>query len=394
MSSPNSSPKRSKSKGKDRERSRSPSRLRASKGAKKKTKDMSLEEMIDRVKKFGKLNMDAKTGVGTLEVNSKRLMGEDIGVLVDVFKRYTEVQHIRLQKCFLTDDLLERLFEGGLKGLRHLKSLWIGFNMLTERSSKFLIEKFSKLPRQLQHLDMRSNSLSEENAEELYHAFPNLQTLNEIQVYKYKRDLNNNIVDCHALQLKLPEMKILVCLLQQLGHRCHLHTLDLSNNLISAKGLKVLAEGIRLLPVQELDISYNPCTDGDLDFSGIDALYLSIHRHKYIARLCYEGVSMPEEYMDSLMCSMQVNKQLLPAQKNDDGVIKDKFATYIYDVVAQRTEPLPFNHYKDMQFDYVVDKNFCKFNRAPATEVTMHKFNRGFDLFQKQDERARIKHDI
>jgi len=337
MSSPPSSPKKSRSKGKDRERSRSPSRLRASKNAKKKTKDMSLEEMTDRVKKFGKLNMDAKTGVGTLEVNSKRLMSEDIDVLIEVFKRYTEVQHIRLQKCFLTDDLLEKLYEGGLKGLRHLKSLWIGFNMLTERSSKFLIEKFSKLPRQIQHLDLRSNSLTEENAEELYHAFPNLQTLNEIAIYKYKRDLTNTIVDCHALQLKLPEMKILVCMLQGLGSRCHLTTLDLSNNLISAKGLKVLAEGIRLLPVQELDISFNPCTDDDLDFTGIDALYLSIHRHKYIARLYYEGVNMPTEHLESLHTSMQVNNQLLPAQKNDDGVIKDKFAAYITDVVAERT---------------------------------------------------------
>jgi len=57
-------------------------------------------------------------------------------------------------------------------------------------------------------------------------------------------------------------------------------------------------------------------------------------------------------------------------------------------------EPLPFNFYKDMQFEYVVEKNFCKLNRAPTTVVNMHKFNRGFDILQKKDERIRIKHDI
>ena len=349
---------------------------------------------MDRVKKFGKFNIDAKTGIGNLEVNSKRLLNEDVDVLVEILTRYTEVQHVRLQKCFLTDDLLERVYEGGLKGLRHLKSLHLANNLLTERSSRFVIEKFSKLPRQLQHLDFRSNSLSEENAEDLYNAFPNLQTLNEIAVYKYKRDLTNTVIDCHGLQLKLPEMKILVCLLQGLGKRCHLTTLDLSNNLISAKALNILAVGIRNVPIQELDISFNPCTDDDLDFSGLDALYLSVHRHKYISKLHYEGVKMPSEYLDSLTCSMQVNRQLLPPQKNDDGVIKDKFATFIHEVVASRTEPLPENRYKNLEFEFKVDKKFCRLNRVPTTVVQMHNFFRGFDIIRKEDEREKIKHEI
>ena len=46
---------------------------------------------------------------------------------------------------------------------------------------------------------------------------------------------------------------------------------------------------------------------------------------------------MPEHYMDSLLCSMQVNRSLLPPAKNEDGVIKDKFASFIYDVVEERT---------------------------------------------------------
>ena len=88
---------------------------------------------MDRVKKFGKLSIDQKTGVGTLESVSKRLMNEDIELILEVLKRFTEIQHVRLQKCFITDDIFTKIHENGLKDLRHLKSLHLGFNMLTEK---------------------------------------------------------------------------------------------------------------------------------------------------------------------------------------------------------------------------------------------------------------------
>jgi len=347
---------------------------------------------MDRVKKFGKFRLDAKTGAGTLEVVAKRLMGEDIDVIIEVLKRYTEVQHIRLQKCFLSDDTLQKLYDNGLHLLRHLKSLYMPFNMLTERSVNLVIEKFSKLGRQLQNLDFRSNSINEDSAEELYNAFPSLHSLNEIQIYKSKSDLTNSTIDCKGLFMKLPEMKIIVCMLKSMGRAVsHLRSLDLSNNLISAKGLKLLAEGIRKIPIRELDISYNPCTDDDLDFSGIEELYLSVHREKYISNLYYEGVNFPEELVDSLYLSMQVNRSLLPPEKNpEDGLIKDKFASYIYDVVQETTESLPENIYKDMEFEFKVDKTFCRLNRIPKIEVDMHKDSKGFDIVQKKDDRAKI----
>ena len=161
--------------------------------------------------------------------------------------------------------------------------------------------------------------------------------------------------------------------------------------MISAKALKVLAEGIRLCPIHMVDISYNPCTDDELDFTGIDALYLSIHKHKHITNLYHEGVTMPEEYVDSLNCSMQVNRSLLPPSKNDDGVIKDKFATFIYECVAERTPELPENMYKNLSYDYEIDKNFCKLNRVPETLVKMAEHNRGFSITKKIDERKTQK---
>jgi hypothetical protein len=131
------SPKKGKpgrTRGKDSERSRSPSRQRASKGAKKRqgTNDFTLEEMMDRIKKIGKFFLDPKTGVGTLEVLSKRLMNEDVELIIEIIKRYTEIQNIKLSKCFITDDIFIRIHENGLVNLRHLKSLQLPFNMLSK----------------------------------------------------------------------------------------------------------------------------------------------------------------------------------------------------------------------------------------------------------------------
>ena len=349
---------------------------------------------MDRVKKFGKLSIDQKTGQGTLEVVAKRIMSDDVDLIIEVLKRYTEIQYVKLQKCFLTDDLLVKIHENGLKGLRHLKSLYLASNMLSGKSVELLVKEYSQLARQIINLDLRGNSLTEDDAEALYNAFPNVQTLNEIQMYKYKRDLTNTEIDCHSLQLKLPEMKLIVCLVQQLGRRCHLATLDVSNNLISAKALKVLAEGIRLVPVHEIDISYNPCTDDDLDFTGVEAMYLSIHTAKFITNLYHDGVTIPEEYIDFLECSLKVNRSLLLPAKNGDGVIKDKFFSYIFDIVEERTAPLPENMYKGLEFDYEMDRNFCRLNRVPETLVSMGELNRGFSIIRKQDKRKATKHEF
>ena len=132
--------------------------------------------------------------------------------------------------------------------------------MSGEKSLQVIVEYYSTLQRQLQNLDLRGNSLTEDNAELLYNSFPSIQLLNEIKIYQYKRDVTITEMDCNNLFLKLPEMKIIVSLLNNLKNKCHIHLLDVGNNLISAKALKVLAEGIRHVPLHELDISFNPCT--------------------------------------------------------------------------------------------------------------------------------------
>lgn len=384
------------SRGRDREKSRSPSRMRASTGKKKTATmgDLTVEEMADRIKKFGKLTIDERTGAGSLEIIQKRLMPEDVEIILELFRRFTEMQHVRFQRCFMTDDILKRIVNEGLCHLRHLKSLFLPFNMLSDSSADLIIESFAKLSRQLQHLDCRSNTFSEEKAADLYGAFPAIQTLNEIPVYRSKRDTEVTAIDLNKKSLKLADIKILVCLLQDVKP-CHITHLDLSNNGITASALRLLAEGLINVSLQHIILDNNPLTDGDLDYTGMEALFITTHRYKHICSLSHAGVEFPEEYRDRLATSLAVNRSLyVPKQKESDGLFKDRFSTFIHSVVEERTPALPENAAefdRDAIPDFKIDSSFYNVNRLPTIDVKMDattgSMNRGFDISFIRDPR-------
>lgn len=89
--------------GRDREKRRGGSPKRGQK-TKKVTgpEDWTREELFDRIRKFGTLKLDRTTGSGTLEAVNRRLMSDDCVVIGEIFRRYTEVQSVTLQRCFLT----------------------------------------------------------------------------------------------------------------------------------------------------------------------------------------------------------------------------------------------------------------------------------------------------
>lgn len=364
--------KSGRARGKDRERSRSPSRMRASSGKKSTgdVGDLTMEEMADRVKKFGKLTVDDRSGAGTLDVVQKRLMPEDVEIVLELFKRFTEVQHVKFQRCFMTDDVFRRIVMEGLVALRHLKSLVVPFNMLSDDSAKLVIEQFANRSRQLQKLDFRSNTLTEEVAESLYRSFPAIQYLHEIPIYTTKREVEVTKIDLSKKMLKVADIKILVCLLNDV-HPCHIETVDLSNNNISAKALRLLAEGLRKVSMQYLDISNNPLTDGELDFTGMEELFWTAHRHKHLCTIAHAPAEFPEEFKHRLETSLAVNRQLY-VPPNRDGIMKDRFSTYIYDQVEQTTPALPESA---MEFDkhaipeFVIDKQFYRINRLPTIAI-------------------------
>jgi hypothetical protein len=55
------------------------------------------------------------------------------------------------------------------------------------------------------------------------------------------------------------------------------------------------------------------------------------------------------------------------------------------------TPDLPENIYKDIEFEYEMDKNFCRVNRIPETIVTMGSQNQSYSIIRKADERKIIK---
>lgn len=89
--------------GRDREKRRGGSPKRGQK-TKKVTgpEEWTREELFDRIRKFGSLKLDRTSGSGTLEAVNRRLMPDDCIVICEIFRRYTEVQSVTLQRCFLT----------------------------------------------------------------------------------------------------------------------------------------------------------------------------------------------------------------------------------------------------------------------------------------------------
>ena len=357
--------------------------------------DLTVEEMADRIKKFGKLIVDERTGAGSLEIVQKRLMPEDVEIILELFRRFTEMQHVRFQRCFMTDDIFTRIVNEGLCHLRHLKSLFLPFNMLSDASAALIIETFAPLSRQLQHLDCRSNTFTEKKAADLYRAFPAIQTLNEIPVYRSKRDTDVVAIDLGRKTLKLADIEILVCLLQDIKP-CHITHLDLSNNAITAAALRLLAEGLTSVSLQHINLDHNPLTDGDLDFTGMEALFITAHRHKHICTISHAGVEFPEELRDRLATSLSVNRSLfVPKQaKESEGLFKDKFTTYIRRIVEERTPALPENASefdRDAIPEFKIDDSFYNVNRLPTIDVKMDATkgskNKGFDIAFVSDPR-------
>ena len=85
---------------------------------------------MDRIRKFGKFTVDKGSGSGTLEALNRRIMADDVVVIQEVLRRYTEVQHITFSRCFLTDDTFKLICDS-MANLRHLKVLSVPINNLS-----------------------------------------------------------------------------------------------------------------------------------------------------------------------------------------------------------------------------------------------------------------------
>jgi len=360
--------------------------------------DWTREELLDRIRKFGTFKLDKSTGAGTLESVNRRIMGDDILAIQECFRRYTEVQHVTFSRCFLTDDTF-KLICSGFENLRHLKSINVPFNSLSSESVARVIALFDyknqpRVDRRIEEIDFRNNNLNVFDGQALYDAFPTIRSLNGIKIFKYKRDPSLHELDLSDLSLRITEIKILDCMLHGLQPQ-HVTKINLSSNKMNCKSLIVLATAVgEVGNVKVLNISHNPVTDGDLDFSGLEALVMTARTSKFLCEIIYDGIrGFTPELLDKLQRSLAVNRSLTTA--DEDGLTVDLFSQFVRKRMTTTVTPLPpVPLLEDMDPVFEVDYTFCRLNRIPERIVDTTGIERGghgFRLFQKYDTRQKKK---
>ena len=387
-----------RARGRDREKRRSGSPRRG-KVTRKVTgpQDWTREELMDRIRKFGTFKQDKSSGVGTLEALNRRLMGDDIVVIQEVLRRYTEVQHVTFSRCFLTDDTFKLICDGFAQ-LRRLRTLNAPFNSLSSASVARVIAIFDykdqpRVDRRIEEIDFRNNNLNVADGQALFDAFPTIRSLNGIKVFKYRRDPSLREMDLSDMSLRITEVKILDCLLHSLVPQ-HVSDISLANNKLNCKSLIVLAVGVgEVGNVRKLNISNNPVTDGNLDFTGLEALVLMARTNKHLCEVVMDGITgLTPEQSDKLQRSLSVNRSL--STTSEDGMVLDLFSKFIRERMTHTVKPLPpVPLLEDMDPVFTVDYTFCRLNRIPERIVDTSGVGHGegFQLKQKYDTRVKNK---
>ena len=128
-------------------------------GLKVNPEDWGKKELFERISRIGgRFIEDKDTGICELIIIDRKILNDDVIVLLEVLRRFTETQKITLTNVGLNDTLFTLLFPG-ISGLRHLKELNLQKNMLMKETVELLIQnnknKFSK---RLEVLDLRDNN--------------------------------------------------------------------------------------------------------------------------------------------------------------------------------------------------------------------------------------------
>ncbi|KAJ1410918.1 hypothetical protein B484DRAFT_455747 [Ochromonadaceae sp. CCMP2298] len=293
--------------------------------------DWTRTELLERLKVFAKFSLDTKSGSGTLSVQDKRMLSEDVQVLLEVMRRFTEIQSITLVGCSLTDEALAQI-SVGLGGLRHLKHLDLRSNLLTKASVDLVCRTFARLSRKLVVLDMQLNHLSFQDGTALHAGFAqSVQELNGMPTAQMATD-QLSVLSLPDKALRQAELGIVCALIPGL---VRLHSLDLSHNRIEAQGLLSLVQVLRKTnKVHSLDLSHNPLTNGG-DFSGLHELLLYAKGDTLLTQVKLEGVTFPSAQKEQqLELSLMANRSVCRQKK--DGYFFNEFAR---DLIKRKAPP-------------------------------------------------------
>jgi hypothetical protein len=342
----------------------------------------SREDLMEKLKKIGKFTINKVTGVGEMKCLGQRFLSDDIIVLLETLRRYSEIQHIRLQYCLVTDELFKTLLEDLCK-LRHLKTLDLSNNLLTSVSVDLIIEHFPHLPRKLEILDLRSNSLSQDDGIKLFNAFPFIAVLNGIDLnFDTKEYLRLKILDVSSRHLKLCELGIIFEMLKSM---IHIEEINLSHNDISPKGLVYISKIMgQMVKIHSIDLSYNPVVFPSDDLSGLNALKDMLKTRKHCLNCKFDGIDIPEDIRVELNISLMVNRSISTSFKT---LNPNRFYDFITTKLNEKAPPVRQNIFKNWQPVLAIDKEFSTVNRIPGASIEI----RGNDiiLFRKPfvDER-------
>lgn len=267
-------------------------------------------------------------------------------VLKELCRRFTEIQSISIRKNFLNDATFLMLSDS-FTDLRHLKTLTMSDNILTIESIDVLINKFSKLTRKLENLDIRNNNITGleglDMMAKLYRSFPFILTLNGIKILNSKRDQENKVLDCNNCRLKYTDLIVVSKLLQECPH---VDTVVLSNNLIDSKGGLYLCDQFQnqLMNIEKIDLSFNPLTEDDKTNTVIEHFMEMLRRATHITEFKCDGNKLyTKEFKDRIDRSCSVNRARKLART------PNFFAHWISNKLKNCAPPLPINKYKDIE---------------------------------------------
>ena len=267
--------------------------------------EWSREDLMDKVARFATYETDRGSGCGSFTVEGRRMLGEEIKVTLELFRRNTETQFVTFKKCFMTDENLAQLAEG-LKGLRHVKKLNLSQNALTRESTLLLIEMFANAGRKLQSLDLRDNLLNEEDSRMLYYAFQTIHFLNGVNLVTLKNDSEDKSYNLSDKGMTITEIAVVCCVLKRYTY---LDCLDISKNAVTSECLELLAEVLLdLRNIKRIVMSHNPLTNGGQVMTGIKAMMNMLRVNKSILYVSLDGGMVPQVMAENIERSLMVNR--------------------------------------------------------------------------------------
>jgi hypothetical protein len=360
---------RSGSRGRSRDRKNRSKAKGGKKALDENPEKWSRDVLVQAINDLGEFSLNRSTGSGSISMNSKKIMNDQLIVILEALRRFTEIQHVTITKCGLTDELFAKMLEN-LQGLRHLKTLSLTFNSLTGITCDLIISAFMTVGRKVEHLDLRNNNITDEDGAKLARGFPLVFTLNGIPMKstlqssdKSIRPISSTELDLSDRQLRLPEVAI-ICELIKNKKSIHVGVINLSNNGIDAKGSIMLCNTIsNLKNIYKIDVSHNPVTNKGKNIEGIEAWVNLTAKSTILSEMITNGIDLSEEHEDRLTRSLAVNHaQRLRIQPSF-------FNEWSLETILANAAELRLNPLDDFEPSFDIDPSFASINNVPIRSV-------------------------